>query len=322
MAMLIEGVWREEEQIIKNGAFVRQVSVHNREIDIDVIEAIAVQPGRFWLIGSWSCPWSHRTMIIRQIKGLVDHIPLHITGGKRVQGYPADHGKLWKVPGCDQHISHLHQLYTLSNSKHTGRPTVPVLWDSQEQKIISDESSKIMRAFDAVTFSDSPDHEQNNFTLVPEHLRESIDSLNQVIYNKLSNGVYRACFAQTQRAYEEAVTQVFEILDQLEKRLTYNRFLFGEIVTEADWRLFASLVRFDLDYFMHSRCSIRRLVDYSNLWDYARDLFSFEGIAETINFEAIHLSNYQQNEVIAKMPIIDWRAVHHRNDLGKIKLAQ
>ena len=316
MAMLIAGVWSEIDQIIKNGKYVRQTSVHNGEISDHIIKAISEHPGRFHLIASWSCPWSHRAMLIRQLKGLENYIPLHMTGGKRVEGYPANFGKSWSVPGTDINIVHLHQLYTLNDRSHTGRPTVPVLWDSQEQKIVSNESSKIMRAFNSVKTANSSSVSQADFTLVPEALVDEIDSINDRIYKKLSNGVYRARFAQSQSAHQIAVTQVFDMLDELEEHLATNRYLMGASITEADWRLFPTLLRFDIDYFIHSRCSRHRLVDYRNLWAYARDLYAWDGVTQTINMEAIHLSNYSGEDIVAEMPSNDWAEPHDRGRLG------
>ena len=318
MAMLIDGVWSETDEIIKNGVYVRQQSIHDDEINDETIFTISSQPGRFSLIASWSCPWSHRVMLIRRLKGLDDHMPLHMTGGKRIQGYPANFGKKWKVPGTNNTIIHLHQLYCLNNPQHTGRPTVPVLWDSQEHKIISDESAKIMRAFDAITLTNTKNH--LNLTFVPQHLVEEINTINEIIYINLSNGVYRSGFAESQQAYDEAVDQVFNMLEELENHLAESRYLFGEIITESDLRLFPTLVRFDLDYFLHSRCSIRRLVDYPNLWAYARDLYSIKGVAETIDFDAINMSNHRDKNVISRMPITDWLESHGREKFGSAKI--
>ena len=271
MGMLINGVWREQDRLTHRGAFVRRPGAFAGAIDQGVVEAMAAEPGRFCLIGSWSCPWSHRTMLIRQLKGLQAVLPLHMTGGERVEGYPANFGKPWRVPGGERTIRHLHQLYTLSDPAVTGRSTVPVLWDSQQQRIVSNESAAIARALDAVA---SPGAE---FTLAPAGLALEMAELNDAIYRDLSNGVYRAGFARSQSAYDEAVTAVFSMLEALEQRLADRRYLLGAVVTEVDWRLFATLVRFDLDYVPHSGCGRRRLVEYPHLWDYARDLYSWQG---------------------------------------------
>lgn len=333
MGMLIDGHWHHEDNIIKQGAFVREPSVHNEQCVDDIANAIIASPGRFHLIGSWTCPWSHRTLLLRQFKQLATHIPLHITGGTRLEGYPANYGQSWTVPGsntapdndasnkgaCNKgvEIVHLHQLYTLDNPSYTGRSTVPILWDSQRQKIISNESSNIMQILDRV-----PGHQAADFTLVPEHLEQDIIKLNERIYHQLSNGTYRAGFATSQAAYDEAVDSVFGMLAELEQRLSTRRFLFGEWLTDADWRLFPTLVRFDLDYFIHSRCSRRRLVEYPNLWAYARDLYTQPGIASTVNFDAIHRSNYPDTHILPVAPEANWQQPHNRHRLGKISLAK
>ncbi|MCE9687575.1 glutathione S-transferase C-terminal domain-containing protein [Shewanella sp. AS16] len=328
MGMLIDGLWTEEDRIIKDGAFVRQASVYHAALGSELLEAIAAQAGRFHLIASWSCPWSHRTMLLRTLKGLQQHIPLHITGGKRVEGYPANSGHSWRVPGSNRQIVHLHQLYRLSDPAYSGRVTVPVLWDSQEQRIVSNESGMIIRAFDAVrldgrastTASPPVALSATDFSLVPARLVAEIDELNLRIYQNLANATYRAGFAQSQSAYDAAVESVFSTLDWLEQRLAGQRFLLGEAITEADWLLFPTLVRFDVDYFIHSRCSRRRLLEYPHLWAYARDLFSWPGVADTVRFEAIHMSNVAENALVPAMPDADWSAPHERAALGPAKV--
>ena len=317
MGMIVNGKWTEEDKIFKNGEYIRQVSTHNEEICDEIINAIYEQPGRFHLITSWSCPWSHRANLIRQIKGLSPYVRLHVTGGKRVQGYPANNGNKWQVPGSERKIIHLHELYTLNDLSYTGRSTVPVLWDSFTLKVVSNESSKIIRAFDAVTIKQSNSLINRDFTLIPDNILTSIDALNEQIYHCLSNGVYRARFAQSQHAYEEAVKQVFGMLEVLDTRLASNRYLFGDVITESDWCLFPTLVRFDIDYHLHSGCSQLRLTDFPNLWGYARDLYSIDGVSKTVNFQAIHLSNYIDSVVVPLMPVHDWNTPHNRDEIGK-----
>ena len=313
MGMLINGNWSNEDQLYKSGEYIRQPSRYNEDISEEVVSAIVNQPKRFHLIASWSCPWSHRTMLIRQLKGLDKYIPLHIAGGKRVQGYPINNGKTWTIPGCNKTIVHLHELYTFNDANFTGRSTVPVLWDSESLQVISNESSKIMRAFDKVKFH----LEIPTFQLAPNKLLADIESLNAWIYQNLANGVYRAGRAKTQQAYEHAEQHVFDTLDALEHTLKQNRFLLGNTITESDWCLFPTLVRFDIEYSLHNRCSRRSLKDYPNLWAYARGLYSFQGVAQTINFDAIHLSNYPDAEVIPVKRNSNWEEPHNRRDLGE-----
>ncbi len=270
MGILIEGCWTEENRDIEKGAYIRPRSVYDQVLAADVMEALRAEPGRCHLIASLSCPWSHRTLIARRLKGLKQAVPLQVAGGARVQGYAVNGGNLWSVPGTDTCIAHVHQLYTLSEPEYTGRVTLPVLWDSRTRRIASNESAKMMRAFDAVP----PPDDNLDFTLVPESLRDEIDVLNARVHQELSNAVYRAGLARRQSAYGEAVEQVFTMLDELEERLSGRRYLFGATITETDWRLFPTLVRFDAVYHVLFRCSRRRLVDYPNLWAYARDLYT------------------------------------------------
>jgi len=303
MGMLINGQWSEQDKTIINGAYVRNTSKCDLPINAnDIIE----QPGRFILIASWSCPWSHRTMLIRQQLGLSDYLPLHITGGKKVQGYSADNGIMWSVPGSTISILHLHQLYTLSDGNYTGRSTVPILWDSHSQTIISNESTRIIDIFSAITLPGQRQTAAVTRGLVPKHLTQAIDTLNTDIYNQLTNGVYQAGFAQTQTAYNIAVRKVFTMLDKLNRRLATNRYLMGPALTLADWFLFPNLVRFDIDYYLHSRCTQQRLSDFPHLWSYARNIYNQPGIADTVNFDAIHKSNYHDSKILPLMPEQNW----------------
>lgn len=320
MGMLIKGKWREQESVITGGRYLRQKSVFDMDISDEVIAAIAEQPGRFVLIGSWTCPWSHRTLLFREIKGLQTYIPLHMTGGTRIEGYPANSGLPWHVPGTDSIITHLHQLYTLDTTDYTGRSTIPILWDSENKTIISNESSKIIRAFDKVEAKLSAQESTFNFTLVPDALSADIQQLNTAIYHELGNGVYKANFATSQEAYTESVEKVFSMLERLDERLAGSRFLFGETLTESDVLLFPTLVRFDLDYFIHSRCSRKRLTEYQHLWAYARDLFSLFNGEQTINFDAIHKSNYNGANILPVPLYADWHQRHFREKLGDIKV--
>ncbi|MCH8930127.1 MAG: glutathione S-transferase C-terminal domain-containing protein [Proteobacteria bacterium] len=319
MGMLREGQWIEDEAVIAAGTYVRQASVFNQAIGIDVIEAIAAEPGRFHLIASQSCPWSHRTMLFRTLKNLSDVIPLHILYGPRVEGYAANGGADWTVPGTDKTIRHLHQLYSLSEANYTGRVTVPILWDSKRRQIVSNESAAIIRGFDAVR----PANGQLDFTLVPGQLKSAIDCINEEIYKGLSNGVYRAVFAERQEAYDLAVQQVFRTLEDLNARLASQRYLLSSTITEADWRLFPTLMRFDAVYYVQHRCSYRRLVDYPDLWAYARDLYAWQGVAETLDLDDMRKASYanEPHGIVAIAPDADWHAPHGREALGSARIA-
>ena len=321
MGMLIEGRWTEEDRVIRDGAYRRPTSRFAAKPDAATIAGLRRQPGRIHLIASHSCPWSHRTLLVRRLKGLESCVPVQIAGGERIEGYPVNGGDRWTVPGTTIEIVHLHQLYALGDPGYTGRVTVPVLWDSEERRTVSNESATIMRAFDSVPAGRGPD-----FTLVPDHLADTIDAVNRRLYEGLSNAVYRAGFAEAQPAYDAAVTDVFDTLDWLEARLEAQRYLHGAIITESDWRLFPTLVRFDAIYHVLFRCARRRLVDYPALWAYARDLFGWAGVAETVDFDIMRTASYRNDRtnnptgIVAVAPDADWRARHGREALGPARL--
>lgn len=321
MGMLIEGRWTDVDGSNVDGHFVRPDSALSGKLD-DVAGRLLGQPGRYHLIASLSCPWSHRTLLVRALKGLKSCVPLQIAGGARAEGYAVASGALWTVPGSDLHIRHVHELYTLSDPGYSGRATVPALWDSHAERIVSNESAQIIRAFDAADAG-----VEGAFTLNPSALRNRIDALNADVYSGLSNAVYRAGFAQRQDAYDDAVDSVFATLDRLEKRLASSRYLFGQVITEADWRLFPTLVRFDAVYHGHFKCSRRRLVDLPHLWAYARDLYAWRGVAATVDFAAIREGYYFNDRNINPFGIVaaavdaDWSAAHGRDRFGPARVA-
>jgi putative glutathione S-transferase len=261
-------------------------------------------------------------MIVRAVKGLERLVPLHVAGGPRVEGYALDAGRPWRVPGSDRELIHVHQLYALAEPRYTGRSTVPLLWDSQTLTIVSNESAKIMRALDAV---DSPSGA--GFTLTPADRSSEIEDLNRGVAQGLSEAVYQAGFAQAQAPYDAAVSEVFARLDELEVRLTSNRYLLGGEITEADLRLFPTLVRFDAVYHVLHRCSRRKLVEYPHIWAYARDLFAWRGVASTVDFAQIRQGAYRNDVtnnpfgVVAIAPDQDWTAPHGRDALGPARVA-
>lgn len=316
MGMLIDGVWQEEDHIIVEGAYQRQTSVHNSHLTEALIQQLQQQPGRYHLIGSWTCPWSHRTLLIRRLKRLEHCLPLHITGGEKVQGYPAHFGKLWQVPGSTQQIRHLHQLYTLSNPTHTGRATVPILWDSHTQTIVSDESARLLTALDQVHSDKLP----QPFSLAPEVIRDELQTLGSYLYERVNNGVYRAAFAQKQEAYQEAVDLLFDAMSELNQRLSQHRMLIDNLFTEADIRLLPTLVRFDMEYHLYGRCTRHRLTDFPHLWAYARDLYQIPGVAETVHFSAIQASQPHLNGVACEALQLNWQENSGRQSLGPMEL--
>lgn len=327
MGMLQNGRWVEEDAITTDGAYVRRPSVHAGPVPGEVIGALAAEPGRFHLVASESCPWSHRALLVRRLKGLEALVPVHIAWGPRVEGYAIAGGASRTVPGTHRRIRHLHELYTLDDPVYTGRSTVPVLWDSRERRIVSNESSVILRAFDAVRRPEiTPD-----FTLAPPARLPDIDAVNADIYENLSNGVYRAHFAGSQAAYDEAVDDVFRTMDTLDARLAERRYLLGNTITEADWRLFPTLFRFDAIYHVLHRCTRRRLVDYPNLWAYARDLYAWRGIAGVVTLDAMRRAGYRAeangsrnavaDAIVAAAPDADWGTPHGRDVLGPARIA-
>lgn len=321
MGMLIDGRWTNADSTIVEGRFLRPDSVHSTKLD-DVAGRLRAQPGRYHLIASLSCPWSHRTLIVRGLKGLGSCVPMQIAGGTRAEGYAIDGGAPWMVPGSDLRIRHVHELYTLSDPGYSGRATVPVLWDSHAGRIVSNESAQIIRAFDAADAG-----VEGAFTLTPFTLRDRIDALNAHLQAELSNAVYRAGFAQRQDAYDEAVESVFATLDRLEQRLGNGRYLFGQTITETDWRLFPTLVRFDAVYHGHFKCARRRLVDLPHLWAYARDLHAWRGVAGTVDMAAIREGYYLHDRIINPFGIVaaasdvDWSAAHGRERFGPARVA-
>jgi len=318
MGMIVDGQWTDEDRIIANTRYVREVSVFAAPLGEDRLTQLRTAPERFHLIGSPSCQWSHRVVIARLLKGWTDRIPLTLAHGPRVEGYAVNGGLDWTVPGSDVAIRHLHQLYTFSHPGYTGRATVPVLWDSREQCVVSNESSRIFEAIDRL----GPPSGCFDFRLGTVHPDPEMTRLMERIHTGLSNGVYRAGFAESQAAYDEAVTEVFETLDALETRLDSRRYLGGSVVTAADWFLFTTLVRFDCVYHVLHRCCRRRLVDYPHLWAYARDLYSWHGIDRTVDFEAIRSASYANDTavnpfgIVAIAPDADWREPHGRDRFG------
>lgn len=316
MGLLENGVWRMQPRTPSaKGAFVRNTAQLRNWISSDGSTPFPAEAGRYHLYVSYACPWAHRTLIFRALKGLQDVIsfsvvsPLMLENGWEFTDYPGATGD--PVNG----FTYSHQLYTTTDPKYSGRSSVPVLWDKQTSSIVSNESSEIIRmlnsAFDA--FGGPGD-------FYPDDLRPAIDAINERVYETVNNGVYRSGFAVTQDAYEEAVHALFASLDWLESILAENRYLTGSRITEADWRLFPTLIRFDHVYHGHFKCNIRRLVDYPNLFAWTRELYQWPGVAETVNMDHIRTHYYVSQEnvnptrVVAVGPEIDFAAPHGRGD--------
>jgi putative glutathione S-transferase len=296
MGMMIEGVWRDVPRDTKatGGAFVRPESAFRNAIT-------DAQAQRYQLYVSRACPWAHRTLVVRALKGLEKAIPVFYA-----QPYMGENG--WEL--AEGEFRYLHQLYGSAKPDYTGRVTVPVLWDARARRIVNNESAEIIRMlnreFDALATRALPD-------LYPAGLRSEIDRVNERVYRTLNNGVYRAGFASAQDKYEEAVTEVFGTLDWLEKRLEKRRWLCGARLTEADVRLFTTLVRFDAVYYSHFKCNLRRLVDYPKLWRYTRSFYALPGVARTVDLAEIKSHYYRSmkhinpTQIVPKGPRIEFR---------------
>jgi glutathionyl-hydroquinone reductase len=321
MGYLLDGHWHEQAPYAdKTGRFVRQASRFHHWVTADGAagptgeSGFKAEPGRYHLYVSLACPWAHRTLIFRKLKKLEDAITVSVVDA--IMG--AEGWVFSDAPGATRDTAEgkqrLAEIYLLASPTYTGRVTVPVLWDKRKKTIVNNESSEIIRmlnsAFDAFT--------PVRTDYYPEALRAGIDAINKTIYETVNNGVYRAGFATAQDAYEEACRALFKTLDELEDRLSRQRYLVGNILTEADWRLFTTLIRFDAVYYGHFKCNLRRIVDYPNLSNYLRDLYQAPGVAETVNIDHIKTHYYASHRqinpagIVPIGPVLDFAAPHDR----------
>ncbi len=334
MGLLIDGVWHEQEPAKGDaakgeatkadaaGRFRRADSVFRNWVTSDGRpgptghDGFAAAAGRYHLYVSLACPWAHRTLIMRALKGLEAIVTVSITHWLMAdQGWTFAAGE-GVVPDSLFNCRNLHEIYTRADASYTGRATVPVLWDRHTQTIVNNESAEIIRMFGSAF--DAAGAKPGDY--YPADKRAEIDDINARIYDTLNNGVYKAGFATTQAAYEEAVVPLFETLDWLEERLSKSRFLVGQTLTEADIRLFTTLVRFDAVYNGHFKCNLRRLVDYRNLWAYTRDIYQWPGVAPTVSFMHIkrhyYMSHRQINPsgIVPLGPVLDFEETVERDD--------
>jgi putative glutathione S-transferase len=307
-----------------NGEFVRSESSFRNWITKDGsagptgADGFAAEPGRYHLYVSYACPWAHRTMIFRTLKGLEDVISVSVVHPLM----PAESWVFGEYPGAtEDHVNnanYLYENYLQANPNFNGLVTVPVLWDKKRQTIVNNESSEIIRmlnsAFDEFGSAD--------VDFYPEALREEIDAINTPIYDNVNNGVYRTGFARTQDAYNRAYDRLFNTMDELEARLSKQRYLVGDQITEADWRLFTTLVRFDAVYYNHFKTNKKRLMDYPNLWAYTRELYQVPGVSETVNMDHIKYHYFSSHRsinptgIVPKGPEIDFMIPHGRESIS------
>jgi glutathionyl-hydroquinone reductase len=323
MGLLVNGAWQEDISRTANGRFVRPSTSFRNFVTSDGSAGpsgegrFPAEAGRYHLYVSLACPWAHRTLIFRALKKLDNVISVSNTEplyGKTGWEFATQGGPPDSVNGKTT----LAEIYLLADPHYTGRVSVPVLWDKKRRTIVSNESSEIIRmlnsAFDAFTNA----HDD----YYPAELRSEIDRINDLVYPNINNGVYRAGFATSQDAYEEAARGIFAAFDEIETRLSRQRYLVGNRITEADWRLFTTLIRFDSVYYSHFKCNLRRVADYTNLWNYLRDLYQTPGIAETVSIDQIKRHYYGSQPqinptgIVPIGPLIDFAAPHDRRRLG------
>lgn len=321
MGLLVKGQWHDQWYETDNGEFIREDAQCRNWITADGSagptggDGFKAESGRYHLFVSLACPWAHRTLIFRELKGLSEHIGVTVVDPKMLE-----HG--WEFSEVSQdnplgELQYMHQVYTAAKADYTGRVTVPVLWDKQHNTIVSNESADIIRMFNSAFNSITG----NDLEFYPEELADEINQVNDWIYNTVNNGVYKAGFATNQEAYDKAYDELFETLDQLEGRLAQQRFLVGNKLTEADWRLFATLIRFDAVYFGHFKTNKYRIEDFFHLSNYVRELYQVPSIAKTVNFEHIKTHYYYSHDtinptrIIPKGPDLDYSFPHNRASL-------
>lgn len=323
MGLLVDGVWQDKWYDTKSsgGQFKREDSVFRNWITADGGAGpsgeggFKAEAGRYHLYVSLACPWAHRTLIFRALKGLETMIGVDV-----VHPHMAEHGWTFETdfPGATGDTvngkQYLYEIYLKAKPDYTGRVTVPALWDKERQTIVSNESSEIIRMFNSA-FDDTGAHPGDFY---PDSLRDEIDAVNDRVYHTMNNGVYKAGFATKQSAYEEAFTELFDTLDWLDEKLSRQPYLAGETLTEADWRLFTTLIRFDAVYYGHFKCNKHRIADYPALSNYLRALYQHPGVKETVNMDHIKHHYYGSHRsinpagIVPRGPQLDFEAPHDR----------
>ena len=313
MGLLVEGKWVDQwyDTAETGGRFVRKPTSFHNWVTADGSSGFPAEENRYHLYVSLACPWAHRTLIVRALKGLQSAIPLHV-----VDPLMLEDG--WTLSERGQ-PRFLHNLYVMAEPEYTGRVTVPVLWDSVSRTIVNNESEEIIRMFNRELNAVA---ENRSLDFYPEDLRSEISEINARVYSGLNNGVYKAGFAATQETYDQAVHEVFETLDWLEHHLSERRYLVGDRITEADWRLFTTLVRFDAVYYSHFKCNLKRVSDYPNLYGYLRDLYQHPRVAATVDLDQIKLHYFGSHDsinptgIVPAGPVQDWWVPHGRENMS------
>jgi putative glutathione S-transferase len=327
MGIMIDGKWRAEGSFpTAEGHFVRAQSgirnwvTRNGEPGPSGDGGFKAEPGRYHLYVSLACPWAHRTLIFRRLKRLDGVISLSVVDpfmGANGWSFAAPDGSITPGSTMDEinHANYLYEIYAKARSDYSGRVTVPVLWDKGRRTIVNNESAEIIRMLNGA-FDEWGDASVDFYSAA---LRAEIDRINPVVYENVNNGVYRCGFASTQEAYDEAFDALFRTLGELESRLSRQRYLAGDRITEADWRLFTTLVRFDAVYYVHFKCNLHHIADYPNLWNYTRELYQVPGVAATVNLAQIKRHYYASHQsinprrIVARGPAIDFSAPHDRD---------
>ncbi len=319
--MLINGEWKlEGYEGDKKGRFQRNPTSFHNWITADGSSGFPAESGRYHLYVSYACPWAHRTLIMREIKGLQDAITVSV-----VDPYMGDEGWHFSeapgaIPDTVNQAQYLREIYVKADPNYTGRVTVPILWDKQENTIVNNESREIIRMLDHEFSNIAP----NKANLCPQDLHQKIESAMDAIYSPINNGVYKSGFAKSQEAYHEAVTELFIALDSWEKVLDKQRYLCGDIITEADICMFTTLLRFDPVYYVHFKCNIQHLYEYPNLWNYVKDLYQHPEFKNTCNLEHIKQHYYRSHPhinpsgIIPDGPKLDFDEPQNRNQLGLV----
>ena len=318
MGLLVNGEWQDQwyDTTKTKGRFERETAGFRHWITKDGSSGFKAESGRYHLYVSLACPWAHRTLIFRKLKQLESLISVSVVSPDMLdKGWSFD--PVTGSTGDDLYQSEfMHQIYTRDTPNYTGRVTVPVLWDKKTERIVSNESSEIIRMLN----TEFNELTGNNDDFYPEALRADIDEINDLVYHTINNGVYKAGFATEQSVYEKAFKALFSTLDLLESTLAGQKYLCGDRLTEADWRLFTTLIRFDAVYHGHFKCNLKKLVEYPNLWAYTRELYQYPGVLETVNLEQIKQHYYGSHEsinptrIVPLGPEIDFMEPHGRTE--------